>query len=53
MASDVIWKRLVLAERRFRRLDATEKLMPVYPGFGVEEAREETEIKREEVLAVA
>jgi len=52
-ATAVIWKMLMLAERRSRRLDAPEKLMPVCPGFGVEEAREETEIKREEVLAVA
>ena len=52
-ATAVIWKMLMLAERRFRRLDAPEKLMQVYLGFGVEEAREGTEIKREEVLAVA
>ena len=52
-ATMVIWKMLMLAERRFRRLDAPEKLMQVYLGFGVGEAPEETEIKREEVLAVA
>ena len=52
-ATVVIWKMLMLAERRFRRLDAPEKLMQVYLGFGVGEAREGTEIKREEVLAVA
>jgi putative transposase len=52
-ATVVIWKMLLLAERRFRRLDAPEKLMQVYLGFDVEEAREGTEIKREEVLAVA
>ena len=52
-ATAVIWKMLMLAERRFRRLDAPEKLMQVYLGFGVGEAHEETEIKREEVLAVA
>jgi putative transposase len=51
-ATAVIWKMLMLAERRFRRLDAPEKLMQVYLGFGVEEARERIEIKREEVLAV-
>ena len=52
-ATVVIWKMLMLAERRFRRLDAPGKLMQVYLGFGVGEAPEETEIKREEVLAVA
>jgi transposase-like protein len=52
-ATVVIWKMLLLAERRFRRLDAPEKLMQVYLGFGSGEAREGTEIKREEVLAVA
>jgi putative transposase len=52
-ATAVIWKTLMLAERRFRRLNAPEKLMQVYLGFGVRESREETEIKREEMLAVA
>ncbi len=52
-ATAIIWKMLMLAERRFRRLDAPEKLIQVYLGFGVAEAREETEIKREEVLVVA
>jgi putative transposase len=52
-ATVVIWKMLMLAERRFRRLDAPEKLMQVYLGFGVGEALEGTEIKREEALAVA
>ena len=52
-ATAVIWKMLMLAERRFRRLDAPEKLMQVYLGLGVSEAREGTELKREEVLAVA
>jgi len=53
-ATLVIWKMLMLAERRFRRLDAPQKLMQVYLGFNLgEEARKETEIKREEVLAVA
>lgn len=50
-ATVVIWKMLMLAERRFRRLDAPEKLMQVYLGFDAGAAREETEIKREEVLA--
>jgi transposase-like protein len=52
-ATAVIWKMLMLAEQRFRRLDAPEKLMQVYLGFGVARTREETEIKQEEVLAVA
>ncbi len=52
-ATVVIWKMLMLAERRFRRLNAPEKLMQVYLGFGVREAFEEAEIKREEVLVVA
>jgi len=52
-ATVVIWKMLLLAERRFRRLDAPEKLIQFYLGFGVGEAPEGTEIKQEEVLAVA
>jgi len=53
-ATIVIWKMLMLAERRFRRLDAPGKLMEVYLGFGAGEVQEEgTEIKREEALAVA
>jgi transposase-like protein len=52
-ATVVIWKMLMLAERRFRRLDAPGKLMEVYLGFGVGEVQERTEIKLEEVLAVA
>jgi transposase-like protein len=50
-ATVVIWKMLMLAERRFRRLDAPGKLMDVYFGLGASQAREGTEIKRE-VLAV-
>ncbi len=49
----LIWKMLMLVERRFRRLDIPEKLMQVYLGFGAREAHEGTEIKREEVLAIA
>ena len=56
-ATVVIWKMLMLAERRFRRLDAPEKLIQVYLGFNASEAPEGkgngTEIKREEVLAAA
>jgi putative transposase len=52
-ASAVIWKMLMLAEQRFRRLDAPEKLKLVYLRFGFREWSESTESKREEVLAVA
>jgi putative transposase len=52
-ATVVIWKMLMLAERRFRRLDAPEKLMAVYLGFAAGERCEGTGVKREEVLAVA
>jgi putative transposase len=49
-ATAVIWKMLMLAERRFRRLDAPEKLKEVYWGI---EILDLTEIRQEEVLAVA
>jgi putative transposase len=49
----VIWKMLLLAEQRFHRLDAPEKLMQVYLGFGFQERNEKTEITQEEVLAIA
>jgi putative transposase len=52
-ATAVIWKMLMLAEQRFRRLDAPEKLMQVYLGIGISDANEPIEIKQEEVLAVA
>jgi len=52
-ATMVIWKMLLLAERRFRRLDAPEKLMPIYLGFGFQGDNEETGTKQEKVLAVA
>jgi transposase-like protein len=52
-ATAVIWKMLQLAEQRFHRLDAPEKLMQVYLGFGFQERNEETETKQEEVLAIA
>ena len=52
-ATAVIWKMLLVAEKRFRRLDASEKLLQVYLGFGFREEKEGAEIKREEVLAVA
>ena len=52
-ATAVIWKMLLLAEQRFRRLDAPEKLIQVYLGLSVPQGNEGAEIKREEVLAVA
>jgi transposase-like protein len=52
-AMAVIWKMLLLAEQRFHRLDAPEKLMQVYLDFGFQERNEETETKQEEVLAIA
>jgi putative transposase len=52
-ATVVIWKMLMLAEHRFRRLDAPEKLFQIYLGFDVGEAHEGAEIKQEEVLAIA
>jgi len=52
-ATAVIWKMLLLAEQKFRRLDAPEKLMQVYLEFGPRKEKEGAETKREEVLAVA
>lgn len=52
-ATAVIWKMLMLAEQRFRRLDAPEKLIQVYLGFGFDKGLAEKEIQREEVPAVA
>jgi len=52
-ATAVIWKMLLLAEQRFHRLDAPEKLMQVYLGFGLQERNEETETKQEKVLVIA
>jgi len=49
-ATAVIWKMLLLAEQRFRRLDAPEKLKLVYLGIDLQES---SEAKREEVLAIA
>jgi putative transposase len=49
-ATAVIWKMLMLAEQRFRRLDAPEKMMQVYLDIDLQEG---LEAKREEVLAVA
>jgi len=52
-ATAVIWKMLMLAEQRFHRLDAPEKLMQVYLEFGFQERIEGSENKQEEVLAIA
>jgi putative transposase len=52
-ATAVIWKMLLVAEQRFHRLDAPEKLMQVYLGFDFYDKDEETDIKQEEVLAIA
>ena len=52
-ATAVIWKMLLLAEQRFHRLDAPEKLMQVYLDFGFQERNEENESKQEKVLAIA
>ena len=49
-ATAVIWKMLLLAEQRFRRLDAPEKLKLVYLSIDLQES---SEAKREEVLAIA
>jgi hypothetical protein len=51
-ATAVIWKMLLLAEQRFHRLNAPEKLMQVYLKSVFRERNEETEIKQEEVLAI-
>lgn len=48
-ATAVIWKMLLLAEKRFRSLDAPEKLAQVYSSVGIESG----ETKREVALAVA
>jgi transposase-like protein len=52
-ATAVIWKMLQLAEKRFRRLDAPEKLTQICLEFSFQERNEETETKQEEVLAIA
>ena len=51
-ATAVIWKMLMLAERRFRKLNAPEKLRPVYHGFAIREQYGGPKLEREEVLAV-
>ena len=49
-ATAVIWKMLMVAEQRFRRLNAPDKMKLVYLGITLQES---LEAKREEVLAVA
>jgi transposase-like protein len=51
-ATAVIWKMLLLAEQRFNRLNAPEKLLQVYLEFGFKKGNEELNTKREEVLAL-
>jgi putative transposase len=48
-ATAVTWKMLLIAEQRFRKLDAPDKLKQVYLGIELER----TETKQEEALAVA
>lgn len=49
-ATAVIWKMLMLAEQRFRSLDAPERMKQVYTGVRFKDG---VETKREEALAVA
>ncbi len=49
-ATAVTWKMLLVAEQRFRKLDAPKKLKVVYLGIDLQES---SKAKREEVLAVA
>ncbi len=49
-ATAVIWEMLLVAEQRFRRLDAPEKMEHLFAGG---ELQDELEAWREEVLAVA
>ena len=46
----VIWKMLLVAEQRFRGLDAPERMKQVFLG---DQFQDGVEVKREEVLAVA
>ncbi len=49
-ATAVTWKMLLIAEQRFRKLDAPDKMKLVYLGIGLLDG---AETKQEEVLAVA
>ena len=49
-ATAVIWKMLLVAEQRFRRLDAPERMKQVFLGVQFQDG---VEVKREEVLVVA
>ena len=49
-ATAVTWKMLLVAEQRFRKLDAPEKLKPVYLGI---DSTKGVEARQEEVLALA
>ena len=49
-ATAVTWKMLLIAEQRFRKLDAPEKMTELYMGIS---SMDLGEIKQEEALAVA
>lgn len=49
-ATAIIWKMLLIAERRFRKLNAPEKLNQVFLGVRFQDG---IELKRQEVLAAA
>jgi hypothetical protein len=49
-ATAVIWKMLLLAERRFRRLGAPERMKEVFLGV---QFRDGIEVKEEEQVTVA
>jgi len=49
-ATAVIWKMLLVVEKRFRKLDAPEKMKQVFLGVEFEDG---VESRQEEVLAVA
>jgi transposase-like protein len=52
-ATAVIWKMLLLAEQRFRRLDAPEKLLQIHLESRLRHESEGSPTEREEVLALA
>jgi putative transposase len=52
-ATAIIWKMLLLGEKRFRRLNAPSKLMQVYLQYNGDESYKETQPVKEEVLAIA
>ena len=52
-ATALIWKLLMVGEKRFRGLNAPAKLMQVYREFNGDESNEDMESMNEEVLAIA